>query len=254
MVTRPVYSPWEHKLPFSNNIATLDPISGRESSVPGVISRTAPLLEQQLRQQLARELHDGPVQTLSNVTMQLMVLQKQIVSDPASAQKELSAVIASMQRAVKEMRGVMFELRPLSLEGDDLVPALREFVAHIRERHTIDIQLQVPELPLTLKPALKTNIFYIIQEAVQNTIKHAQASHLRVALTIVGDELQVFISDDGQGFALDVVEEGYNRRQSLGLRNLAERAQLIGGQLTLYSNVGQGTSVHLRVPVAAAMT
>lgn len=246
MVTRPFHSPWEQKLPLTT---ALDPRFGHEPGGQDISLFRAPLLEQQLRQQLARELHDGPVQTLSNVTMQLMVLQKQIIADPAGAQRELSAVVASMQRAVKEMRGVMFELRPLSLEQDGLIPALRDFVAHLRERCTLEVKLEVPQAPLLLDAAVKTNLFYIVQEAVQNTIKHARASHLRIALTTVGDELQVFISDDGRGFALDLVEEGYSQQKSLGLRNLAERAQLIGGQLTLYSNLGQGTTVHLSVPI-----
>jgi signal transduction histidine kinase len=251
MVTRPIYSPWEHKLPLSNNTTNLDPVPAREPGPHDKGLRSATLLEQQLRQQLARELHDGPVQTLSNVTMQLMVMQKQITADPRAAQQELSAVVASMQRAVQEMRSVMFELRPLSLEREGLVSALRDFVNHLRERHTIEINLDVPSSNLPLAPVIQTNIFYIIQEAVQNAIKHARANHLRIALNRMGDELQVFVSDDGQGFDLSQVQDGYSSRKSLGLMNLSERAQMIQGQLTLYSNLGQGTTVHLSVPTHA---
>lgn len=249
MVTRPVHSARDAKFPLSSNSTSTDTLAGREAPAYEMPPRNAPLLEQQLRQQLARELHDGPIQTLSNVTMQLMVLQKQIVADPSGAQKELSLVVAAMQRAVNEMRGVMFQLRPLALEREGLVAALREFVSHIRERHPLDITLQVPETQLVLSAALKTNIFYIIQEAVQNTVKHARATHLRIALTVVADELQVFISDDGKGFDLNQVQDGYSTRKSLGLMNLSERAQWIQGDLTLYSNIGQGTTVHLSVPL-----
>lgn len=249
MVTRPAHSPWEHKIPLSTNLGALDPISGREPGAHELAPRNAAQLEQQLRQQLARELHDGPVQTLSNVTMQLMALQKQMVADPRAAQKELSSVVGSMQRAVNEMRAVMFGLRPLVLEREGLIPALREFAAHLRERHTLEVQLEVPFAPLILAPAIQTNVYYIIQEAAQNTVKHANAAHLRIALSLLGDELQVFVSDDGRGFDLNQVQDNYTNRQSLGLLNLAERAQLIHGQLTLYSNIGQGTTVHLSVPV-----
>jgi signal transduction histidine kinase len=251
MVTRPAHSPWEHKIPLSTNFGSLDPISGREPGTRELAPRNVAQLEQQLRQQLARELHDGPVQTLSNVTMQLMVMQKQMVADPRAAQKEMSSVVASMQRAVKEMRAVMFELRPLVLEREGLIPALREFASHLRERHPLDVQLDIPYALLTLAPAIQTNVYYIIQEAAQNTVKHARANHLRIALSLLGDELQVFVSDDGQGFDLSQVQDGYSERKSLGLLNLSERAQLIHGQLTLYSNIGQGTTVHLSVPVQA---
>lgn len=249
MVTRQIDSPWEFKRPLSTNAVMLDPIAVRDAASYEQLWQNKPLLEQQLRQQLARELHDGPVQTMSNVTMQLMVLQKQLTADPRAAQQELQNVIGSMQRAVKEMRCMMSELRPLTLERDGLIPALREFVSHLRERHEIDIQFDAAVLDLDLPPVVQTNLYYIIQEAAQNTLKHARANHLRIALNTLSDELQVFISDDGQGFNLTQVQSNYSDRQSLGLLNLSERAQLIHGQLTLYSNVGQGTIVHLSVPL-----
>lgn len=249
MVTRPTLSARDNPLPLSSHSISADPLSARELHAQELSPRSARLLEQQLRQKVARELHDGPVQILSNVTMQLMGLQKQIMADPGGAQKELSLVIANMQRAVKEMRAVMFELRPLALEREGLVPALREFVSYVREQQPLEIVLKAPETQLLLSDILKTNIFYIVQEAVQNTIKHAHATHLRIALSLVGDELQVFISDDGNGFDLNQVQDGYSTRKSLGLMNLSERAQLIQGDLTLYSNVGQGTTVHLSVPL-----
>lgn len=253
MVTRPISFVWDNPFPLSSNAISLDPISAREMQTPEGSPRNSPLLEQQLRQQLARELHDGPVQTLSNVTLQLMALQKQIMADPGGAQKELSSVVAFMQRAVKEMRGIMFELRPLALEREGLVAALREFVSYVSERHPLEIVLEAPPTALLLSPVLKTNIFYIVQEAVQNSVKHAQAKHVRIALTLVGEELQVFVSDDGKGFDLHQVHDGYSTRKSLGLLNLSERAQLIQGELTLYSNIGQGTTVHLSVPLADSL-
>jgi two-component system sensor histidine kinase DegS len=143
----------------------------------------------------------------------------------------------------------MFQLRPLALEREGLVPALREFANDLRERTGLEVKLEVPFAALTLSSAVETNVYYVIQEAAQNTLKHAGARHLRIALTLLGDELQVFISDDGKGFDLKQVEDGYGDRKSLGLLNLSERARLIHARLTIYSNIGQGTTVHLSVPL-----
>lgn len=246
MVTRQIQSPWDKRrsLPASKN--ALDP----DKENAAVQRRELiPSLEQQLRHQLARELHDGPVQALSNMTMQLMVMQRQLAADPHNVELELSDLVGRMQDAVREMRTMMYELRPLALEREGLIPALRQFTDHLRGRHTLTIRLDVPDDELDLPLATQTNIFYIVQEAAQNALKHAHARHLRIALAVVGEMVQVFVSDDGRGFEMEQVQDNYAGRKSLGLVNLYERADLIRGKLSMYSNPGEGTTVHLSVPL-----
>ncbi len=210
-----------------------------------------PLFEQRLRQQLARELHDGPVQGVSNLAMSLAYLQKLIERNPQQAQRELAGIIGTIQSVVKEMRGMLFELRPLVLEREGLVTALREWIEQLREMTTLNIELDAPARTLTLAPEVETNTFYIIQEALQNVIKHARAQSVQIELNCIGNELHVLMRDDGQGFDVGRTQNTYTKRKSLGLVNLTERAQLIQGKISIQSTIGQGTLIHLIVPLEA---
>ncbi len=208
-------------------------------------------LEQRLRQQLARDLHDGPVQRVSNATMNLMSLQAQLERDPQNAQAELSDAIQALQLAIAEMRAMMMNLRPIVLESQGLVPALEALVRQISETTRLDAQLENYVIDLRLAPGVETNIYYIVQEAAQNIIKHAGAKHITIRLHWFEDALHVTIRDDGRGFHVENVQDDYAKRQSLGLVNLYERAELIQGQITIDSIPGRGTTVRLRVPLAA---
>lgn len=212
-------------------------------------STSASELEHHLRQQLARELHDGPVQTVSNAVMNLMVAQNHLERDPNGARAELSNSIAMMQRAVEEMRAMMFELRPMLLETEGLLPALRELAAHLAKTTTLDVQLDIPRSDIAAPLPIATNVYYIAQEAAQNAIKHARATRIQISLKQVDDTLFLSIRDNGLGFNVERVQNEYEKRKSLGLVNLYERAELIQGHLTLDSLVGHGTTIRLTVPL-----
>lgn len=206
-------------------------------------------LEQRLRQQLARDLHDGPVQLVSNATMNLLALQKHLARDPERARAELTETIAMMQRAIQEMRGMMYELRPMVLESEGLIPAIQDLAAHLCKTTAlqVDLDLQVPRLDLTT--AYETNIYYIVQEAIQNIHKHARAQRVLIRFQCFDNVLHVTIRDDGAGFDLEHIRGEYEKRKSLGLINLYERAQLIHGHLAIDALQGRGTTIRLTVPL-----
>jgi signal transduction histidine kinase len=206
-------------------------------------------MEQRLRQQLARELHDGPVQLVSNATMNLMVLQKQLERDPKAAQHELTTAIATMQHALQQMRALMFELRPMVLENEGLGRALEELSSHLRKTTSLKIELDLHAGEHLFSSAVETNIYYIIQEAVQNTLKHARATRLQIRMNTFDEALHVSIRDDGRGFDLEHVRREYKTRKSLGLVNLYERAEMIDGHIAIDSLPGHGTTVRLTVPL-----
>ncbi len=209
----------------------------------------APLLEQRLRQQLARELHDGPVQLVSNAAMNLMVAQKHFARDPENAQTELANAVTTLQRAIQEMRSMLFELRPMVLETEGLVAAVQQLAAHLRQTTTLEIDLEFDAPVLDLTPAYETNIYYIVQEAIQNIVKHAGAKRVQIRLNCFDDALHISIHDDGNGFDLQHIRNSYKNRTSLGLVNLYERAELIGGHLGIDALQGRGTTIRLTVPL-----
>lgn len=228
-----------------------DYTSLRESVIPNAIDMELPtLLEQRLRQQLARELHDGPVQLVSNAAMNLMVVERHMEREPAHAHAELVNTVATLQRAIQEMRSMLFELRPMVLESEGLIAAIRQLATHLRQTTSLEVELDLQVGYLDLAPGDETNIYYIVQEAIQNIHKHARAKRVQIRMNVFEESLHVTIRDDGSGFDLERIRGEYEKRKSLGLINLYERAQLIRGHLTIDALQGRGTTIRLTIPLS----
>lgn len=205
-------------------------------------------LQEETRRRLARDLHDGPAQALSTLAMNVDVVCKLLEREPAKAALELEAFRALAVKASGELRDLLFELRPLILESQGLLPALQSYVARLNNAGGPRMELRLQEGLGSLQRAAESIVFAIIQEAISNVRKHARASNCRIALSQQEGYLQVAISDDGRGFDLPETRRHYDQHGSLGLLTMSERAELLGGSLTVTSGPGQGTVVILRVP------
>ncbi len=208
--------------------------------------------QEELRKKLARDLHDGPTQVLSTIVMQAEFIKKLRQHEPEKVDQELDRLVQSGQHAIREMRTMLFDLRPLVLETQGLAAALALFT----ERHQAEgkprIHLHLDRSVGRYDTRTESSVFSIVQEAVNNALKHARAANIWVRLAQRDDTLNVEIEDDGAGFDVATVMEAYESRESFGLLNMRERADVVGGQLTMVSAVGQGTTVMLRVPAVAA--
>jgi signal transduction histidine kinase len=151
-------------------------------------------------------------------------------------------VLSLAGAGLAEMRALIFELRPDSLEAEGLVAALEKQAAALQARHEIPVQATLgrePDLPLEAKEAL----YRIVQEALHNTVKHAHASRVNLKLEDGPDGIALEVSDDGVGFDPDASFPGH-----LGLESMRERAARVGGALRVQSAPGEGTSIRVRVP------
>lgn len=206
------------------------------------------IAQEELRKKLARDLHDGPTQLVSTIVMQADFIKKLMVHEPARVGEELDHLAQTGQQAVHDMRTMLFDLRPLILESQGLGAALQLFT----ERHQVGGKTQIHmhlDTGVGRYPArAESTVFGIVQEAVTNALKHAKAQNLWVRLAQRGPTLVVEVEDDGVGFDMDKVVQGYASRESFGLLNMRERAEVVGGALTMVSAPGQGTTVMLRVP------
>jgi len=207
------------------------------------------IAQEEVRKKLARDLHDGPTQLVSNIVMQVDFLKKLLLHEPNRVAEELDQLGHTGQQAIQDMRTMLFDLRPIILETQGLGAALRLFT----ERHQVGdktkINLHLGDAVERYVPRIESTVFSIVQEAVNNALKHAQAQNLWVRLGQRGSTLTVEIEDDGVGFDMDQVLQGYASRGSFGLLNMRERAELVEGELTMVSALGKGTTVMLRVPV-----
>jgi len=207
--------------------------------------------EEMVRHQLARDLHDGPAQALAALTMNIEFIKRLLERDPGRVNAELDKMSALAKRTNHDVRTMLFELRPLVLETQGLLVTLEEYLDRFRNSHPgTAIVLESAEMgDIHLEAQVEGTLFNIIQEAVNNALKHAQANHIWVRLRREGINLLTVVQDDGVGFDLQKVLASYEQRGSFGLLNIDERARLVGGNAELESTPGKGTRVTILVPL-----
>lgn len=206
-------------------------------------------IEEELHKKLARDFHDGPAQTLASLIMDIEFIQKLLERDPSKVEAELLQLREKATKAMHQARTTMFELRPLVLETQGLEAALEYYAERLHKTENMSIHLQVKGLEERLPRGVEDIVFAIVREAINNVKKHARANN--VWLTVIRGEKQLLstIRDDGQGFNVAEVEISYATRGSIGLLNLYERAEMLGGRISIESAPGQGTIVSLMVPL-----
>jgi len=207
-------------------------------------------VEEQARKKLAADLHDGPIQTTAAIAMRVNYARRLLQRQPETTSGELFEIEELARRATKEMRHMLFTLRPLVLETQGLAAALKQLAEKTSDTFNQDIEI---DLEAGSADKLDINrqgvLFNLVDEAVGNARKHAKAAHVWVRMQREDDTLFLEVADDGVGFNLAEVEKNYSERSSLGLVNLRERAELAGGSLKILSTPGKGTRVQVRVPL-----
>jgi len=206
-------------------------------------------LEEDVRKELARDFHDGPAQTLSAMIMaiELIEILPEPISEPVA--EGLTDLRAMATKTLHRVRNMIFELRPVILKTQGLDPALRSYVQRLREGEDMNIHLKVEGLEKRLPARLEEICFSIIQEAINNVKRHAGEENIWLTAIRRGNEFQVVVKDDGEGFDPTKVERLYDRQGKLGLLNMRERAEMIGGRLSIGSAPGKGTTITLNIPL-----
>jgi signal transduction histidine kinase len=207
-------------------------------------------LEEDVRKELARDFHDGPAQTLSAMIMAIELIETLPEPMSESTATGLAELRTMATKTLHQVRNVIFELRPVILKTQGLEPALHSYVERLREAEDMNIHLKVEGLEERLPSRLEEICFSIIQEAISNVKRHASEKNVWLTATRRGDGFQVVVKDDGEGFDLAKVERSYDKRGQLGLLNMRERAEMMGGRLSIESALGKGTTITLNVPLA----
>jgi signal transduction histidine kinase len=208
--------------------------------------------QENVRRQVARNLHDGTVQFLSAISMGIDHLERLVDLDPASVQDELEDLRNLTSQAMQQARLALFELRPLILETQGLLPALEAYVQQLCDSETFHVHLEAVEPFPQINSSMAATVFAIIQEAINNAKKHADPKDVWLHLAQDGDWLEVHVEDNGTGFDFEAVKQDYDQRGSIGLLNMRERAELIDGHVEIQSAItppDAGTRVILRVPL-----
>ena len=208
--------------------------------------------QENVRRQVARNLHDGTVQFLSAISMGIDHLERLLEFKPEAARSELEALRDLTRQATQQARLALFELRPLILETQGLVPALESYVHQLQDSESFALHLQAADDLPPLNNSIAGTVFAIVQEALNNAKKHAAPRDVWLRLSREEDWLKVIIEDNGRGFDCDAVEERYDQLGSIGLLTMKERAELLNGYLEVQSSTARpnaGTRVILSVPL-----
>jgi len=208
-------------------------------------------IQEEARKKLARDLHDGPTQSVAAIAMRVNFARRLMERDTKSASDELFKVEDLARRTTKEIRHMLFTLRPLILESQGLVAALGQLAEKIHETHgqkvIVEAEAGVDE---GLEIGKQGVVFYIAEEAVNNARKHAEAEHIWVRLFRREDLFILEVQDDGVGFNVGAVDSHYEQRGSLGMVNMRERAELVNGLFRIESAEGAGTRIAVIVPLS----
>jgi signal transduction histidine kinase len=209
-------------------------------------------IQEEARKKLARDLHDGPTQSVSALAMRANFARRLIDRDAPKAAEELFKIEEMARKTTKEIRHMLFTLRPLVLESQGLAAALESMAEKMRDTFNQKVIIQVDaEMVSQIDIGKQGVIFYLAEEAVTNARKHAEAENIWVRLKNIGDDLAMLeIEDDGKGFDYHAASANYEQRGSMGMVNMRERAELVNGLLKIESTPGKGTRIRVVIPLS----
>lgn len=201
------------------------------------------------RKELARDLHDGPTQSIAAIAMRINFIRSLVGRDPEQAMMELQKVEELAKQTSKDIRGMLFTLRPLVLETQGLEAAIEAVINRLHEIDGLNISLQGGEYCNLLNDQAQSVVFSIVEEALGNARKYSQANLIEVRFWKEENLFVALIQDDGVGFDTQHVNRDYSSRGSLGMVNMRERAERIDGSLRVESSPKNGTKITLVVPL-----
>jgi len=206
------------------------------------------------RNRLARDLHDSVTQTIFSITLTAESARAMMTKKPERVAGQLERLQSLSRGALAEMRALIFQLRPAALEEQGLVAALEKHIAALKNKENLEINFEVKDESGKRLSSEHEQAFYrITQEAMNNIVKHAQASQVWVKLTIDENKAELIVRDNGVGFdPAGQAAQNNQERKSLGMTSMRERAELAGGTLVIESQPNQGSTIIATLPLMTA--
>lgn len=196
------------------------------------------------RQRLARDLHDAVSQQLFALTMMAQATERIYENKPEKAKQQLHEITKMALQAQTEMRALLLHLRPVHLSGESLSKGVYSLVEELKQKCSIYFNLNLDD-SLELSQTAEEHVFRVIQEALSNILRHANATYVTIRISSTKEEVFVHIADDGVGF---VLQDKQGTKASYGLKTMRERCEEIGGEFSIRSREGEGTYIDIRIP------
>jgi len=201
--------------------------------------------QEEERRRVARDIHDGPAQSMANVILRAEICEKLLDKNPAQVPKELRELKTVVKNSLQDVRKIIFDLRPMALDDLGIIPTLKRYFSEYQERNGINIDLVAFGQEKRISSGMEVAIFRVIQEAVNNVNKHSKAHKVLVRLEMTPKVVNCSIKDDGVGFDVKVKMD----QDKFGLLGMRERVELLRGSFTINSAPEQGTEVKFNIPL-----
>ncbi|SFJ45927.1 two-component system, NarL family, sensor histidine kinase DegS [Halobacillus dabanensis] len=202
--------------------------------------------QEEERRRLSREIHDGPAQMLANVMLRSDLVDRTYRERGIEeAMQEVKSVRSLVRSALYEVRRIIYDLRPMALDDLGLIPTLKKYLATIEDYNKeTHIAFTSFGKERRLESKYEVALFRLVQESVQNAVKHAEASEIKVKVEMKAEATTIIVKDDGKGF--DTTKK---KEKSFGLVGMRERVDMLDGELHIDSSVGEGTIVTIHLPI-----
>lgn len=197
------------------------------------------------KKRISRDIHDGPAQSLANVIFKAEYASKIIDSSPVKAKREIAELQEDVRNTLKDIRKIIYDLMPMSLDDLGLVPTIKKLISNIMDNSKIHVDFAVTQNSIIDNQLTNLMVFRVIQEAFNNIVKHANCKNVSISLHISDIEIEVTIIDDGVGFD---VAKTLEKPLGYGLYNMKERIEIVNGMLEIKSIINKGSTISIRIP------
>ncbi len=211
------------------------------------------LAQEEERKRVAREIHDGPAQAMANVVLRAELCEKLLKTNRTEVADELVQLKHIVKESLQEVRRIIFNLRPMTLDDLGLVPTLKRYLEELHNRENTQIRLEVHGEEKRIQTTYEVALFRLIQEGINNALKHANATEIAVKIDLLPKEIAVKIVDNGKGFDLEKIMSEVAGKESFGLLSMKERLELLNGKLVIETALNQGTKIMASVPIDQAI-
>lgn len=201
--------------------------------------------QEEERRRIARDIHDGPAQDIASLILKSDITRKILRAYPDEAEEELKLMKRHLQSVLRDIRSIMYDLRPTMIDDLGLIAAISSMASDVSEEHKIEVNIYDDSRFEVRSSAVGLVVYRIIQESLNNAVKHAKARHISIKIDIKKDMIEGSIIDDGCGFDVRLMDE---RKRAFGLSSMKERANIIQGSVKVESEEGVGTKVVFKIP------
>lgn len=214
-----------------------------------IIGRKIIQTQEEERKRIARDIHDGPAQSLANLVIKSEVCERLLDIDKEKTREEIRELKRCIRESIKEIRKIIYNLRPTAIDDLGLIPSLQRYIENFEKDTNIPVDFNILSQADLTDPIKRLSIFRIIQEALNNIIKHADANIVKINVTINTKDIIIYIKDDGVGFNLEEVSSQFREDGGLGLLNIEERVNLLNGNILIKSEINRGTLIKVNIPM-----